>query len=735
MLKRLVFILLISINSIGQESHILEKDLDKRKEDTVLVKDLITLSRFYMRQDSLKSNGYGERAYALSKNLNSWHMGNVSKQLGRVRFFYGDIDRGAKYYNESIAFYEKKKDRSSEFKALSDLTFLYESNNEQNKAALKLKSFLASKSESDYFQALINNRLGSLTKGLEEYDLALEYYNLSDTYMEKVDTSLMEVVLAQLSNDKNRGVIYRNRQDYEKAIYYLEKSLKKSILEQSKRWMAINYNSLALVYELRGDIEKAIDYFGRSLELKRELNHNLGVITTLTNLGNLYRQQGNFNKAMDFLKEADSLAIGRTELVRKAGVKRVFSLLHSDLKEYEKAYKDLSIYNELMDSAQYEEKAKLLRELDAKYKNKAFQVEQDKLKAELEAADLREKNKTAQLKEQKNYIIFGGAFGSILLLLVLVVVRSNIRSKKANAKLNHKNHQITTKNKRIEEQSGQLKLKNKEILDSISYAKRIQQAILPPLKLVRSFLNDSFVLYLPKDIVAGDFYWMEPLDNKIIFAAADCTGHGVPGAMVSVICNNGLNRSVREFGLTKPSEILDKTREIVIQEFEKSEDEVNDGMDVSLVSLHVTDNEQTKIEYAGANNPLWIIRKGKFEESLISSNKVYQDPTNTYSLLEIKADKQPIGKYAVKNPYINRVLSLEKGDTVYLFSDGYVDQFGKTSKSKPDKKFKPNNFRDLLFSIQEETLPSQKNILFETFEEWKGGLEQVDDVCVIGVRL
>jgi serine phosphatase RsbU (regulator of sigma subunit) len=318
---------------------------------------------------------------------------------------------------------------------------------------------------------------------------------------------------------------------------------------------------------------------------------------------------------------------------------------------------------------------------------------------------------------------------------VLVVVRSNIRRKKVNVKLNHKNHQITTKNKRIEEQSNQLKLKNKEILDSISYAKRIQQAILPPLKLVRSFLNDSFVLYLPKDIVAGDFYWMEPLDNKIIFAAADCTGHGVPGAMVSVICNNGLNRSVREFGLTKPSEILDKTREIVIQEFEKSEDDVNDGMDISLVSLHVTDKEQTKIEYAGANNPIWIIRKGKFEEPLTSTNKVYRDSTKTYSLLEIKADKQPIGKYAIKEPYTNQVLSLEKGDTIYLFSDGYVDQFGKSSNSKPDKKFKPNNFRDLLFSIQEESLPRQKDILFETFETWKGDLEQVDDVCVIGVRV
>jgi serine phosphatase RsbU (regulator of sigma subunit) len=232
------------------------------------------------------------------------------------------------------------------------------------------------------------------------------------------------------------------------------------------------------------------------------------------------------------------------------------------------------------------------------------------------------------------------------------------------------------------------------------------------------------VLYLPKDIVAGDFYWMETTSGElrvegdenpphkthhsphILFAAADCTGHGVPGAMVSVVCNNGLNRSVREHGLTNPSEILNKTREIVITEFEKSEDEVKDGMDIALCSL-----EGNHLQYAGANNPLWIIRN---EE-----------------IIEIKANKQPIGKFDNPLPYTTHDIELEKGDTIYIFSDGYVDQFG----GENGKKFKAANFKKLLLSIQHEPMEKQRELIHNAFETWKGHLEQVDDVCVIGVRI
>ncbi len=249
-----------------------------------------------------------------------------------------------------------------------------------------------------------------------------------------------------------------------------------------------------------------------------------------------------------------------------------------------------------------------------------------------------------------------------------------------------------------------------EIHDSIKYAKRIQTAILPPQKLVKEYLPESFILYKPKDIVAGDFFWLEHKNDKILFAAADCTGHGVPGAMVSVVCHNGLNRSVREYGLTDPGKILDKTREIIIQEFEKSEEEVKDGMDISLCALSI---KEKKLEWAGANNPLWIVRKGAQEVE------------------EIKANKQPIGKYAEPKPFTSHTITLNEGDTIYVFTDGYQDQFG----GDKGKKFKAAKLKEVLLEINNRSMEDQRDQINKTFESWKGPLEQVDDVCVIGVRL
>jgi serine phosphatase RsbU (regulator of sigma subunit)/ligand-binding sensor domain-containing protein len=273
--------------------------------------------------------------------------------------------------------------------------------------------------------------------------------------------------------------------------------------------------------------------------------------------------------------------------------------------------------------------------------------------------------------------------------------------------------EIRQQKQEVEQQKDMIEEAHQEIKDSITYAKRIQSAILPPVKLVKEYLKESFIFYKPKDVVAGDFYWMESVipseiskNTIVLFAAADCTGHGVPGAMVSVICNNALNRSVRENGLTDPGEILTKTRDIVIQEFEKSEEDVKDGMDIALCSL-----EGNKLQYAGAHNPLWIIRKGE--------------------IIETKANKQPIGLVDNPVPYTTHSFDLEQGDSIYIFSDGYVDQFGGEKR----KKFKAKAFRELLLSIQDKTMEEQKIIINDSFETWKGSLEQIDDVCIIGIRV
>ncbi len=260
----------------------------------------------------------------------------------------------------------------------------------------------------------------------------------------------------------------------------------------------------------------------------------------------------------------------------------------------------------------------------------------------------------------------------------------------------------------IHKQKESLEEKNKEVTDSITYAKRIQRSILPNEKQIKEIIPDSFILYIPKAIVSGDFYWTQSIDSLFFIAAADSTGHGVPGAMVSVICSNALNRAVKEFGITDTGKILDKARELVLETFEKSDSEVKDGMDISLLCI---DTNTNMVSWSGANNPLWYIQDNK--------------------LIEIKADKQPIGKTDNPKPFSTHQLNLATNTTFYLFTDGFADQFG----GPKGKKYKYKQLSELIVKKQNLSMKEQEKTLTEAFINWKGDLEQVDDICVIGIKI
>jgi serine phosphatase RsbU (regulator of sigma subunit) len=249
---------------------------------------------------------------------------------------------------------------------------------------------------------------------------------------------------------------------------------------------------------------------------------------------------------------------------------------------------------------------------------------------------------------------------------------------------------------------------SEEVRQSIEYAKKIQEAILPPKSFIDENLPNSFILYKPKDIVAGDFYWMEKIDGKILFACADCTGHGVPGAMVSVVCCNALHNAVNEFGMKTPADILDKTRDLVIETFQKSDREVKDGMDVSLCSLDLKTNT---LIFSGANNGLYILRNGE--------------------LMETKPDKQPVGNYENAKPFTNHTIQLEKDDLIYLFTDGFADQFG----GEKGKKYKYKPFKQFLVNLREQPITEHGKLIDKEFDLWRGDLEQIDDVCIVGVKI
>lgn len=261
---------------------------------------------------------------------------------------------------------------------------------------------------------------------------------------------------------------------------------------------------------------------------------------------------------------------------------------------------------------------------------------------------------------------------------------------------------------RVKDRTAQLQEKNREITDSITYAKRIQNAVLPPHDLLQEYVKDCFILYKPKDIVSGDFYWFEKKNDVLLVAAADCTGHGVPGAMLSVVCSNALYRSVNEFDLIRPGEILDKTRELVLDAFAKSSEGIKDGMDISLCAI---DLRTRRVSWSGANNNLWYLKNG--------------------ALCEIKAHKQPIGKTGHQLPFPTHDVPLEKDDVLYLVTDGYADQFG----GAEGKKFKRRQLEGLLHATGSMPLDTQKRTLDRVFENWRGELEQLDDVTIIGIRL
>ncbi len=255
----------------------------------------------------------------------------------------------------------------------------------------------------------------------------------------------------------------------------------------------------------------------------------------------------------------------------------------------------------------------------------------------------------------------------------------------------------------------ELAIKNKEVTDNIVYAQRIQNAILPDKKLIQQSFPESFVLYLPKDIVSGDFYSFFLKNDCAIIVAADCTGHGVTGAFMSMIGSSLLNQIIIEKGVTQPSEILDHLHLAVIDSLRQSENESHDGMDVAICSFNLKEN---KLEYAGANRPLWLLKNNELEA--------------------VKPDKLPIGgtQYSRENKYRNNSVTLSANETAYIFTDGYADQFG----GEFGKKMMTAKLKGLLLSIQNLKMHEQESALKEFFIRWKNNHEQVDDVLVIGIQ-
>lgn len=535
----------------------------------------------------------------------------------------------------------------------------------------------------------ISNALGNTYMGQKNFNKAIESYDKAFEFAKKTHDNYSESITLV-----GKGNVYAEQHKYEKALDCYSKSLFGFLLTQAEYESCIAQASMGNVYLLQGKYKQAIVTFNDLLPAIEKQPRKYGYGQTLLSLGNAYREIGDYKTAkLNYYKSVQIFKM-LSDKFDLGQVYKELACFYNKQHVSDSSFYYMQMYSDVKDSLYNEQNAKLVAEMQTKY-------ETVKKEEENKALLIQNRFSTAKIQEQTKTQIGLGLFLITAFIFSLFLYRGNKQKQK-------KNQIISQQKKVVELKSAELELKNREITDSISYAKRIQQAILPSKRLIKEYFVDVLIYYQPKDIVAGDFYWVEKKGDLILFAAADCTGHGVPGAMVSVICNNALNRALREFNLIEPGKLLDKTRELVIEQFEKSDENVMDGMDISLCVLN---NKTLELMWAGANNPLWLWKNQQ--------------------LIEIKADKQPIGKYVKSSPFTTHTFQLQKGDSIYIFSDGYADQFGGTS----GKKFKYKELKKILVANAHFSMNEQKLVLQTCIKNWMKNLEQVDDILVVGVRV
>lgn len=626
-------------------------------------------------------------------------MGSILNNLGLIYHSRGDLQNALAIYLKAKNLFIEMDDQLRVATIQTNIGQIYDDIGDQSQALDNYNSSLLIFEELNDKNGIAStlNLLGIIYNIWEEHRLALEYFTRSlKIYREMEGVHDKEIVLLF----HNIGTTYSYFPEYDTALTYFNKCLKIYDESGDEYDKASTYHNIGTIYEETYRLDSAIYFLNKSLVIYEKFENTTELPMCLNSLGRVYYTKGENEKSIYYNKKALNLAenVGIPERIESAA--ESLYLNYKKKGNNKEALKMLELYNTMHDSLQSSEnrKAILSQEYRYNYEKKAIA---DSIKA-VEAkkiTDAQIATQEIQLEKEKTqrYALYGGV---VLLLLFGGFIYNRFRVTQLQKVV------IETQKHEVEKQKALVDIKNEEILDSIIYAKRIQSAILPPARIVKEYLAKSFIIYKPKDVVAGDFYWMKKKDGITLFAAADCTGHGVPGAMISVVCNNALNRSVREYGLIDPGLILDKTRELVVNEFGKSDKNVNDGMDIALCSIG-----NKKLCYAGANIPLWLYRNGE--------------------LLETKANKQPIGNFDNPLPYTTHNFDLLEGDTLYLLSDGLVDQFG----GELGKKFKVKALKDLLLSLQDLSMDEQKILILDVFEKWKGNLEQVDDVCMIGVRI
>lgn len=516
-------------------------------------------------------------------------------------------------------------------------------------------------------------------------------------------TNNLDGIASQLGN---LGLVYIRMDDFEKGIDYSEKSLAYYKQLGYERSIARSEVNLAHAYKTIKKSGLALKHAHEALRITEKLRDARGIATATIMLGNIYFELDNFSEAVRYYEPG-------LEMVKELGMRAYeYETMFFLAKSYAKLGKKddaLMLYPQVIDmkdSVNREEMQSMLAEKDSKYQSLQKEGQIKLLTAEAEVAEL-------ELRKGETYLLAASVITFLLGIVSLVVFFLYRVRTKANVALEKKNNEISSQKQVIEE-------KNLHITDSIRYAERLQAAILPKDEMFAKYFQQFHILYKPKDIVSGDFYWLEEASNLVFLAAADCTGHGVPGAMVSMVGFQGLNKAVLEEKLTSPAVILQRLSDHVEKAFGKSGSSVKDGMDICLVAINTKTRE---VSYSGAHNALWILTS---KEELPNAN--LREEENGMRMFELKADRRSIGGFMDAGAFTEKTVQLNQGDKLFLFSDGFADQFG----GLEGKKMGSKRMRE---TLRKMALSSNLLALGGIFEDWKGEEEQVDDVTVIAVNL
>ena len=671
--------------------------LNENQEDTLQVRIMVKLSGAYTYVDNEEAKVFAEKALTLAQKLQyKSGIANAYRSIGTVFSERGNFDRAIQNYLQGLKTAEDTKDPR--------------------------------------IRANIFNNIGTVHSRLGDFPQAKTYYQQAMNIYQKInDQTLMA------TSYNNLGHIYNNEGKIDSAVFCYEKAL--SIFEKNNNLQGVTYalGNLGVIYEGIGDVNKALEYQNKVKDMESRLGNKSGMVYSTISIANIYLRMKNYNAAEQYLKEALTLSqeIGSVELLRNSY--QYLSQYYREIEDYERSLQYYDQYVHFKDSVFNKNKSELIAKIQADY-----EVKQNKKQLEIQKSKNREQQ--LEIKAQKaeidqhrlrNTALIVGI--SLIVLIAFFLYRNNIQKQKTNQILEEKNQLIEDK--------------NTNITDSINYARRIQSAVLPLQEEIQKYIPEHFVLWKPRDIVSGDFYWFaktnpEPIyeekmtfegvhrvfkgvkGEKIIVAAVDSTGHGVPGAFMSMIGSRLLNEIVNELGITEADEILNQLHIRVRKALKQEETQSHDGMDMGLV---VIEKDKNIMQFAGAKNPMYMLQVPKDWDT----EKATKPDESGLALQIVKGDVMSIGGFQLiedvvfKKKIVNLSPKKYESTTFYLISDGYQDQFGGIK----GRKFMVKRFRKLLFEIAHKPMDVQKKILEDTLSEWMNGHDQVDDILVMGFRM